>query len=283
MRSLGLNPRPVFFALYSRRVVAPRGDCYAATVTRHRGCSTDLPRQWPPRPGCANSAEPTNPPLRIHTTLGARVLGARVRFSIAALSVAMAGGCFPDYQVAESEPVPLGTGGTGSTQSTGGNNTADAQAPGDSDDVQEPEAPTVGDCASCAEAGYGCAAEAYYCLECLKDSDCLAANSTCIANRCETATSCATVFDCSLFAVCNPNTERCVECVSRTDCDVGERCKDGVCLAECEADDDCPRGRCDVNAGRCVECFEDVDCAHTTDEAVCWHDHCVIAAGAPAD
>jgi Cys-rich repeat protein len=122
--------------------------------------------------------------------------------------------------------------------------------------------------AECADAG----PMSFYCQEYMQLC-CDATKYNCDNGKCSSR--CNTDRDCFGQAQrCDPN-GKCVECLSDSNCAMGETCQNEFCQAPCTSDGDCPAfNRC--NNGQCVSsgCKTDRECIAATKnvEAKCGSD-----------
>lgn len=109
----------------------------------------------------------------------------------------------------------------------------------------------------------GCATsqEASPLPRCSESLDC-AGGQVCEAELCREV--CAADDPCvGPFALCDPGTERCVECTATADCSAGV-CGEGFCVDGCDTDAQCEGGEvCDMASGTCTDatCSDDSMCA----------------------
>ena len=65
---------------------------------------------------------------------------------------------------------------------------------------------------------------------------------------------------------CDARSGMCVSCRSDGDCPAGQLCRGGACMNGCSAQHPCgDAGSCELDAGVCLECVVDVDCARVGD------------------
>ena len=96
------------------------------------------------------------------------------------------------------------------------------------------------------------------------------------------APTCDSDVDCgnSTQPYCDPQYERCVECLEDVHCGEGWACDFGNCYDDCTVDAECDGVNgfdvCDVEEGRCADCLSDEDCeaGEYCFEQFCSDDHC---------
>ncbi len=105
---------------------------------------------------------------------------------------------------------------------------------------------------------------------CIDSSDCSGSTPVCDTsdNKC---VECLSNSDCAT-GVCHPILKECVECVNNADCGGGQVCNtsNNTCV-ECLANSDCSDGVCDTSSNVCVECVVGSDC---DDGNECTDDQC---------
>lgn len=100
------------------------------------------------------------------------------------------------------------------------------------------------------------------CVECLKNEDCGDQNKVCNDGICEFR--CSKDEDC-YGQRCDTNSGICVECLLKSDCNLGFICIGEKCVSGCEDQRDCPPSQsiCKPELGQngaCVACDKDEDC-----------------------
>ena len=98
--------------------------------------------------------------------------------------------------------------------------------------------------AHCAATTPRCDLAQHACVECIAPADCVAPNTTCDATSRRCLTRCTAPGGCpSVTPVCDDSRGVCIGCV-----------RDAQCVGRGA------RARCELAAGRCVECLADDDC-----------------------
>ncbi len=95
-----------------------------------------------------------------------------------------------------------------------------------------------------------------HCVGCVTSSQC--GDQVCFDGSC---VDCSATLSCGGERVCNVPIGVCQECLVNVDCDAGEACVAGRCLAQCMFDTDCAGAFC--IGGACVACRDNADCAST--------------------
>jgi hypothetical protein len=99
-------------------------------------------------------------------------------------------------------------------------------------------------------------------VACTSDKQCTTRGQLCVQGTCTLVEKCQDSLDCSTGKVCDPMTNRCVECTIDADCAADQLCDQGICRAKCASDADCSALGllCDTAAGHCVACPATASC-----------------------
>ncbi len=123
---------------------------------------------------------------------------------------------------------------------------------------------------SCAGATPLCDADSGACVQCLADVHC--PDGRCVSKACQANKSCTNSRDCvgaQQGTICDPSTQRCVECADAADCAGTADCLGNRCVPyqSCGNSRDCKAPQvCDPSRQRCVDCVDAADCPEAGQE-----------------
>lgn len=150
-------------------------------------------------------------------------------------------------------------------------------------DVSSPTSPNSETCSSNNDCSVGlfCDLSSGTCVDCLVDEHCDLGEMCRANNTCGDASICTGDADCQTGLVCELSSGACVQCTADSHCETGSTCQLGSCVETgnsggptCSVQSDCDAMGyiCDLSAGQCVPCSNDIQCG---DDRVCNAGICV--------